>query len=151
MAYYSALIAAWNSSIQPPAGVTGTGLSSGMTTQTKMNTVNAWTVTAPSIEMIIPTYKIYNLVNGTEFAALSTANQQLVRDILFMGSVDASSGTQIRSRIISIFPSSTLTFASLAALASAYDTPQVPWWGSSNGGGLTSPVNSADLAIAGLS
>ena len=41
MAYYDALIAAWNSATQPPAGVTGAPLQAGDTTQGKIDKINA--------------------------------------------------------------------------------------------------------------
>lgn len=127
MAYYTALINAWNGAQQPPSGVTGTALTAGMTTTQKLAAVNAWTTAGAAVPMIISTYQIYNLIVGTEFAALSAANQQLLRDILSMGTVDASPGTQIRARIVALFPNGTQTFTALAALAKTYDTPQVSW------------------------
>jgi hypothetical protein len=44
MAFYDALIAAWNNATQPPAGVTGTGLTAQMTTAQKLDAINGWTV-----------------------------------------------------------------------------------------------------------
>ena len=44
MAWYTALINAWNGATQPPAGVTGTALTGGMSTAQKLAAVNAWTV-----------------------------------------------------------------------------------------------------------
>src|SRR5690348_13396070 len=99
MAYYDALIAKW-------ATLTGT-------TAAKLAAINVLTVTGPAKPMIIPTYQIYNEIVGSEFVALSAANQQLIRDILGMGTVDVSPGTQIRARIVAIFPSGTQTFANL--------------------------------------
>src|SRR5690348_11439794 len=138
MAYYDALVAKW-------ATLTGT-------TAQKLAAVNAATVNGAPLPMIVPTYQIYNAIVGSEFAALTAANQQLVRDILSMGSVDASPGTQVRARIVAIFPNTTQTFANLSAIAAAYDTPQIPWWQATvaqGGGGLTSPVNGNDLVAAG--
>src|SRR5574337_1038616 len=127
MAYYDVLKAAWNGTTQPPAGVTGTALTGAMTTAQKLAAVNAWTVAAPAVPMIIPSYKIYNEVVPSEFTALTTANQQLIRDIFGMGTVDASAGTNVRNVIISIFPSATQTFKNLAALAATYDTQSQSW------------------------
>lgn len=127
MAYYDVLKTAWNSVAQPPAGVTGTALTGGMTTQQKLNAVNTWTVPAPAVKMVIPTYQIYNLIVPSEFVALTAANQQLVRDILGMGTVDASPGTSVRARIVAIFPNGTTTFSNLAALAATYDNPTMLW------------------------
>jgi hypothetical protein len=134
MAYYDALIAKW---AQAPAG----------TTASKITWVNSQTLNGHAIPMIVPTYNIYNLIVRSEFDALSAALQQSVRDILSMGTVDGSPGTQIRSRIIQIFPNGTATFTNLNNYAKAFDTPQVPWWGvpvANGGGGLSGPVSQAD-------
>lgn len=138
MAYYDAMIAKW-------ATLSGT-------TAQKLAAINALTVAGPAVPMVIPTYTIYNLIVASEFAALSAANQQLIRDILNMGTVDASPGTQVRSMIVARFPNGTSTFTALAALAAKYDAPQIPWWqGSlaSGGGGLTGPISGGDLINAG--
>lgn len=142
---YSALQTAWNSGTQPPAGITGTALT-GMTTANKLAAVLAWTTTGAAIQMIVPTYKIYNLIDLTEFTALSTANQQLVRDILGMGTVDGSAGTSVRSRLVAIFPSG-ITRTALNALAATYDSPTVNWAVKNGYAGIT--MN--DVAAAGLS
>lgn len=140
MAYYDALIAKWATA---PAG----------TTASKLTWINAQTVNGPAIPMIIPTHQIYNLIVRSEFDALAAAQSQSVRDIIGMGTVDASPGTQIRSRVISIFPSGTATFTNLNNLAKNYDTPQVPWATAPlpTGGGLVAPVQPSDLQQAGLS
>jgi hypothetical protein len=140
MAYYDALKAKWATA---PAG----------TTASKLTWINAQTVNGPAIPMIIPTHQIYNLIVRAEFDALAAAMSQSVRDIIGMGTVDASPGTQIRARVISIFPNGTATFTNLNNLAKTYDTPQVPWATAPlpTGGGLSSPVNQEDLNAAGLS
>lgn len=127
MAYYDVLISAWNNPTQPPPGVTGTGLTAGMTTQQKLDAVNAWMVASAALPMIIPTYSIYNLIVRSEFNALTAAFQQSVRDIISMGTVDASPGTQARAQMIAIFPNGTQTFANLSTLAGKFDAPQVLW------------------------
>lgn len=126
MAYYDALRTVWNSSTQPPAGVIGTALSSGMTTSQKIAAINGWKVASP-LSCILPTYAIYNSIVPTEFVAVSSASQQLLRDILGLGTVDASPGTSIRTRIVSIFPSSTQTFTNLAALVAPFDNNVQVW------------------------
>lgn len=141
MPYYDAMIAKWPT-LQPG------------TTAEKLVEINAATATGPAIPMVIPTYKIYNLINPAEFNALTAPNQQLVRDILGMGTVDCSAGTFIRSRIIGMFPNGTATFTSLAGLANEFDKPVVNWCGangypmaqSGNVGGLTQ----IDATAAGL-
>lgn len=139
MAYYDALITKWGT------------LTPG-TTAAKLAQVNAATATGTAIPMIVPTYKIYNLIVAADFNALTTANQQLVRDILGMGAVDCSPGTAIRARIVSLFPNGTATFTALSALAATYDSPQIPWWQATvaqGGGGLSGPVSQPDLDKAG--
>lgn len=126
MAYYDTLRTVWNSSTQPPAGIIGTALSSGMTTAQKIAAINGWKVASP-LTCIVPTYTIYNAIVPTEFVATSSNNQQLLRDILGLGTVDASPGTSIRSRITSIFPSSTQTFANLAAVIAPFDNNTNNW------------------------
>jgi hypothetical protein len=142
---YTALIAAWNSATQPPAGITGAALT-GLTTAQKLAAVKAWTTAGAAIAMVIPTYKIYNVIDTTEFSALSATNQQLVRDILGMGTVDASPGTSIRTRILAIFGAATATRAALTALAAPFDTPTVKWADKNGYADLT--LN--DIAAAGL-
>lgn len=139
MAYYDALIAKW-ATLAPG------------TTAEKLAAINALTVTGPAIPMIIKTHQIYNLIVASEFAALTAANQQLIRDILNMGEVDASPGTKVRAMVVARFPNGTATFTALAALAAKYDTPSIPWWQGTvaqGGGGLTQPVYPSDLVAAG--
>jgi hypothetical protein len=127
MAYYDALIAAWNSATQPPSGVTGNPLTAGMTTQQKVATINQWKMSGTAMPMIVPTYQIYNLIDLTEFNALPAASQQSVRDILSMGTVDASPGTKARARFIQIFPSGTASFTTLSSYAKTFDAPSQDW------------------------
>lgn len=139
MAYYDALIAKW-ATLTPG------------TTAEKLAQINALTVTGAAIPMIVKTHEIYNLIVASEFAALTAAQQTLVRDILNMGEVDASAGTRVRAMIIARFPNGTATFAALSALAQQYDAPQIPWWQGTvaqGGGGLTQPVYLSDLEAAG--
>src|SRR5436190_1797313 len=94
--YYQNLVTAWNGATQPPTGVAGTPLT-GLTTANKIIAVNGWTIAGTAVPMIVPTYLIYNLIVLAEFTALSATNQQLVRDIITMGTVDASPGTSVRA------------------------------------------------------
>lgn len=137
--YYDPLIAKW------PTLTPGT-------TAAKLTQINAITVAGAATPMIVPTYKIYNLIDPTEWAAVSAANQQLIRDILGMGSVDASPGTQVRARISAIFAAGTVTRTALLALAATFDTPPIPWWKATvaqSGGALNAPVGANDLVAAG--
>ena len=140
MAYYDPLIAKWATA---PAG----------TTEQKLTWINAETVDGPPLEMVIPTYKLYNLIERAEFTALDAAHQQSVRDIILMGTVDATLGTETRKQMVLIFPDGTDTHANLSEFAADYDTPQVPWATAPlpEGGGLSSPVSHSDLEAAGLS
>lgn len=138
MAYYDALIAKW-------------GTLSG-TTQAKLTTINALTVNGTAQPAIIPTYKIYNAIVPADFTSLTAANQQLIRDIFGMGTVDASPGTNVRTVVQNIFTGKATTLANLGALVAPFDTPQIPWWQATvaqGGGGLSSPVAPVDLAAAG--
>lgn len=140
MAYYDALVTKW-ATLTPG------------TTAAKLAQVNAATATGAAVPMLIPTYKIYNVIDPTEFGALTAANQQLVRDILGMGSVDASPGTSVRARMVAIFPSG-VTRTALNALAATYDSPPIPWATATiaqGGGGLVALVQPSDLTQAGLS
>lgn len=139
--YYDALIAHWPSV-------------PGATTQIKLANINAELVTLPKIPMIIPTYQIYNVMDTNEFSALSSANQQNMRDILGMGTVDLTQGGPARARMMALFGAATATRAAMSNMAKPYDTPQIPWWQATvaqGGGGLNSPVSNEDLVAAGLS
>ena len=138
MGFYDALVAKWPSL-------------SGTTAQ-KLAAINALTVTGPAIPLIVPTYKIYNLIVASEYQALTAAKQGYVNTILAMGTVDGSAGTQVSSVLLACFPSGTATYTALVALAASYDAPSYPWWSapwSMGGGGLSNPVNAQDLIAAG--
>lgn len=145
MVDYTALQTAWNSGTQPPVGISGQALT-GLTTANKLAAVLAWTTTGTAIPMIIPSYLIYNLLDPTEFSALSAANQALVRDLVGMGTVDGSSGKPARARLVAIYPSGT-TRTALNSLAATYDSPTVNWATKNGYAGIT--MN--DVAAAGLS
>lgn len=143
MAYYDALIAKWAT------------LAPGTTAQ-KLAAINAITVAGPAAPLLIPTYRLFNAIDPTEFGALSAALQQRVRDILSMGTVDASTGTNARALLQSIFQAGAgnqpVTRAAIIALANSIENTTVLWWQATvvqGGGGLTSPVGLQDLALAG--
>jgi len=153
VAYYDILIAAWNSSIQPPAGVTGTGLSSAQSTTTKLNNVNAWTVTgAVPTSFTVVGSQLANCINWGEFAVLTATQQSNLLGLcqipgpLTGGSANVSLLTA--GMIVASFPSSGVTIANLTALAKA--TTQS--WAQANGYNYASSVvgniNSGDLAAA---
>jgi hypothetical protein len=152
MAYYDALVAAWNGATQPPAGVTGTALT-GLTTSQKISAVNGWTVAGPAQPMLVPTYRIYNAIVPAEFQALTAGNQQLIRDILGMGTVDVGTGTNVRAVLLQVFGAGTQTRTNLVAIAASYDAPTISWC-QKNGypfGGANGALNLNDAAAAGVS
>lgn len=137
MAYYDALIAKW-------------GTLSG-TTAAKLTGINALTIAGQTQPMIVSTYRIYNAIVPSEFVALSAADQQLIRDILSMGTVDASAGTNVRTVLVTKFPNGTATLIAFTALAATFATT-IPWWQATvaqGGGGLSSTVSNNDLVAAG--
>lgn len=141
MVDYTALVSAWS---------TFTG--SSLTTQQRIDNFNARTVAGLTLPMVIPTYKIYNVIASSEFLALDSTARQNVRDILGMGTVDVSNGTNARTRLSGAFATSTATLAALIALATAFDTPKVGFVTASTtlgGLGLPAAINGNDLAAAG--
>jgi len=148
MAYYDALIAAWNNPTQPPPGVTGTALTPTMTTDQKLTAVQNWTMVGPAVPMIVLATEVYNLINLTEYNALIAANQTAITNLLSMGTLNASQNTSVRSRFIAIFPSGTQTFTALSNYAKQFDSPPIPWWIANH---YNAQINGQDLANAGLS
>ncbi len=96
-AYYTPLINAWNSVTQPPTGVTGAALTGGMSTTQKMAAVNAWTVLAPAVPMIVTPAQILNACTASDLAGLTTTQLQLLQLLLSGSQVDASNGTTLRA------------------------------------------------------
>lgn len=156
MAYYTALIAAWNSSTQPPAGVNGTGLSSSQTTTQKLDNINGWTVTGSvPTSFYTDTASVANCIQWSEFASLTLAQQQNLLALLQIpGPLLGGSGQTSRivpGMIISCFPSSSVTIANLTNLSKAATQS----WAQANGypynSSNTGNINEGDLAAAGLS
>lgn len=149
MAYYTALITAWNGATQPPAGVTGTALT-GLTTAQKLAAVNGWTVTGTVPTTFFATGdKILNCINWGEFNAL-TAQQQ--SNVLAMcnnlGQLLGGSGNTthlVAGMIIAYFPAAGATITALTALAQASTNP---WWQTN---GYPRQFDLGDVAAAGLS
>jgi hypothetical protein len=67
------------------------------------------------------------LIVISEYTALSAANQTIVNNLLSMGVLDGSPNTNVRTRIVQIFPSGTQTFTNLSNLAKTYDSPTQDW------------------------
>lgn len=155
MAYYDALIAAWNSSIQPPAGVTGTGLSSAQATATKLININGWTVTGTVPTSFLTTGSALTAcINFAEFNTLTAAQQSNVLALcntpgnLLGGSTNA--GLLTGGMFITYFSTpASPTIAKLTALAKAVTQS----WAQANGYNYASSIqggiNSGDLGGAG--
>lgn len=153
MAYYDALVAAWNSATQPPTGVTGTGLS-GLTTANKLIAINGWTVTgAVPTSFNVTGAQLVNCFNYPEFKALTATQQSNLLlmcacpGLLLGGS--ANTTHMAAGLILDCFPVSGPTIAALTALAKTVTQT----WASANGypnaqnggGGITT----VDLSNAG--
>ena len=151
MAYYTALITAWDGATQPPTGVTGTALTGGMTTAQKLAAVNGWTVTGSvPTSFYVTGNQLANCINWTEFAALTAAQQQnLLLLCIIPGQLLGGSGNTtflVDGMILAYFTNkSGPTITALTALAEAAVTP---WWAAN---GYPGPFNAADAAEAGLS
>ena len=126
MAYYDALIAAWNSTTQPPTGVTGTGLAPTDTTRQKITKINHWTVATPIKALLQPT-QLYNVMVLSEFEALPAASQTAIINLLSIGQLDASPGTTVRARFVEIFPNTTQTFTNFSQLVAPFDNDKTDW------------------------
>lgn len=156
MAYYDVLIAAWNSSIQPPAGVSGTGLSSAQSTIQKLANVNAWTVTGLIPTSFVTTGSaLANCVNFAEFNTLTAPQQSNIMALcqisggLLGGSTNV--GLLTAGMFVTYFSTpSSPTIAKLTALAKAttQSWAQANGYPFGNGGGL---LYGSDLSNAGLS
>lgn len=112
MAYYDALIAAWNNPTQPPSGVTGMGLT-GLTTNNKLIAINAWTVTG-SVPTNFPVTgaQIFDAINWPDFTALSAANQLIVWNIILTANgspVIAGPGLTVSTAITTVWPLTQIT------------------------------------------
>ena len=128
MAYYDALIAAWNSAIQPPSGVTGTGLAPGDNTAQKVAKINGWTTVQPvPAGPIVPAWQTYDAIVVTEYDALIAASQTTVNNILAMGNINCASGSNARRRLLAIFPAGTTSNTNLLNLFNSIYAPVHDW------------------------
>lgn len=152
MAYYTALISAWNTGTVP-AGVSGTPLT-GLTTANKLVAINGWTITGTvPTSFYVNGAQVANCINWTEFNALTATQQQNLLALLAIpGSLlggSANTSFLVDGMILAYFNVAGPTVAALTALAKGVVTP---WWQvlvANGGGGLASPVNANDLAAAG--
>jgi hypothetical protein len=151
MAYYDALVAAWNNATQPPPGVTGTGLLGGDTTAQKIAKVNAWTVTGavPTV-LSVTGNQVLNCINWTEFNALTAQQQSNLLEMcacpgLLLGGT-ANTTQMVDGMLLAYFTNHVgPTITALTALAQS--TVQ-PWW---QANGYTRPFTTADATLAGVS
>lgn len=151
MAYYDALIAAWNSATQPPTGYSGTPITGGMTTAQKLAAVNSWTQTGSvPTSFNVTGAQLLNCINWTEFAALTAAQQSNLLALcanpgpLLGGSSNVSLITD--GMFLAYFTNhSGATITALTALAKGV---AVPW---SQVNGYSTPISNSDVTNAGLS
>ncbi len=154
MAYYTALISAWNTGTVPN-GVTGSALT-GQTTAQKLININAWTVTGTvPTSFFITGNQLLNCMNWAEFNALTAAQQtNLMMLCAVQGQILGGSGNtafMAPGMFLAYFTNlSGPTITNLTALAKATVTP---WWQAlvapGPGAGLSSPVTQTDLVAAG--
>lgn len=152
MAYYTALIAAWNNVTQPPPGVTGTALTGGMSTAQKLAAVNAWTVAAPQ-PANIPVSNIIGAIVPADFMALTALQLQQLQFLLQSAqAVYAPPAGTIRSVFSTIFSGKATTLANLSALVAPYDNAIQSWCAANRYpiSGTSGNLNSSDAANAGL-
>lgn len=95
----------------------------GMTDAQIAVAVNTNTVTAQLAPLQVNGAQIYNAIVPAEFAALSAAQQQLVRDVFGLGDgIDVSAGTNARTVLANAFGAATASRANLLALATVTQT-----------------------------
>jgi hypothetical protein len=127
MVDYTALITAWNSVTQPPAGVTGTALTGGMTTAQKLAAVNAWTVAIPLVPEI-PVSKIIGAIVPADLLGLTALQLQQLQFLLQSNqTVVAPLGGTIRAVFGTIFTGKATTLANLTALVAPFDNATQNW------------------------
>ncbi len=157
MAYYTALITAWNGATQPPTGVTGTALT-GLTTAQKLAAVNGWVVTTSSPKKAV--FKPSDILNAcvpADIAFLTTAQVTLLSLMLSGSEVDGSIGTTVRAAVQAIFSGKTTTLANLGALVAPFDNATITQsWCGVNGYPVLGPsgpgyLTQTDATAAGLS
>lgn len=149
MAYYDALIAAWNGATQPPVGVTGAPLTAQMSPAQKIATINGWTITGSlPTSFFVTGAQVLNCINYAEFKALTATQQSnLLAMLAVPGNLLGGSGSvafMVDGMIIDFFlAAGPKTIAALMALAQASVTP---WW---QANGYSSAIGASDLAAAG--
>lgn len=150
MAYYTALINAWNGATQPPTGVTGTALTGGMTTAQKLAAVNGWSVTGTIPTTInVSGSQIANCIDKTEFLALAAQKQSNILTLcnspgLLLGGSSNTSHILV-GLLLDAFSPVGATITNLTALATASIQP---WWQANS---YPRAFDLGDVSTAGLS
>ena len=154
MAYYDALIAAWNAG-SPPSGASGTAFAQGDTTAQKLVKINGWTITGQvPTSFYVTGNQLINCINYAEFKALTAAQQLNLLTLCAVPSnlLGGSGNTafMVDGMILDYFTNHAgPTIAALTALAQATVTP---WWQvpvAQGGAGLNTTISLSDLAAAG--
>jgi len=166
-AAYSALVSAWNASSASagalPSGVAGASLF-GLSTDAKIAALNAWTIAGPPCDVQPADVVAYLALNG-KFAALLKYAQSPPATPAGVAAANFAAVIGLGSNAPVFGMSNPTTYAAiegmLTAVASdsnsglqtsdvtalmALSATTTPWWQSV---GLTSPVNTNDLAAAG--
>jgi hypothetical protein len=95
----------------------------GMTDAQIATAINTNTVTSQLSPLRVNGADIYNAIVPSEFQALSTAQQQLVRDVWGLGEgIDVSAGANARTVLANAFGAATTSRANLLALATVTQT-----------------------------
>src|SRR3974390_2670882 len=148
MAYYDALIAAWNNPTQPPPGVTsGSGLLSTDTKAQKRNKVNRGIVAAPQLAIFVP-HKILNAIVDVDLAALTPAQVSQFTLMLSGAEADMSPGTALRSTIQGLFAGKTQTIQQLKDLVAPFDKATTSWCQANSYPYLTPTVGNLNISDA---
>lgn len=159
MADYAALIAAWNGATQPPTGVTGTGLTGGMTTAQKIAAVNGWIITGTiPTSFFVTGDQLLNCINYSEFKLLTATEQANLLGMLRVSGPLLAGSSQTSHMAAGMIVDLFLTLHSgpntIAALTALAHSTVTPWWQvpvASGGGGLDGPVGLGYVNAAGLS
>lgn len=163
MAYYDALVAAWNSTTQPPANVTGTGLSSSMTTAQKLAALNGWAVAGPNVNVNVSAVVGYLGLNGklsalAKYAASPPATAAGVAGQELLAIINCPNAPAFQTSNPTVYQTIEGMLTTLAGDANsgisstdvtnllALAATTVPWW-QANGYGR--PISMDDLTAAG--
>ena len=150
MAYYDALIAAWNGATQPPSGAAGTAIVGGMTTAQKLAAVNSWTVAGTVTYSKVQGSDVQNCIVLADWNAITDAQRSQVGTITgASGGIDPTPGKFAAAVLGSIFAGKATTLNALVALQNSVKSGSaVPWW---QANGYARAFDIGDVTAAGLS